>query len=79
MPDFEFPSRTVSRASAAPPTGPWAGQVTINCPQKPDNPPKTFTYDAVFGEDTQQKYFYEESCYSLVENVMEGFNGTIFA
>ena len=26
-----------------------------------------------------QKGFYEESCYPLVENVMEGYNGTIFA
>ena len=29
--------------------------------------------------DTIQKNFYEESCYDLVDNVIEGFNGTIFA
>jgi hypothetical protein len=33
----------------------------------------------VYGEDTVQKFFYEESCYQLIESVMEGFNGTIFA
>jgi kinesin family member 17 len=33
----------------------------------------------VYGEDTIQKFFYEESCYQLIESVMEGFNGTIFA
>eukprot|EP00617_Octactis_speculum_P004847 CAMPEP_0185784658 /NCGR_PEP_ID=MMETSP1174-20130828/124556_1 /TAXON_ID=35687 /ORGANISM="Dictyocha speculum, Strain CCMP1381" /LENGTH=132 /DNA_ID=CAMNT_0028476359 /DNA_START=66 /DNA_END=461 /DNA_ORIENTATION=+ len=55
------------------------GQVQMANPAKPDAPPKQFTFDGVFGTDTQQGFFYEESCYSLVENVMEGFNGTIFA
>ena len=40
---------------------------------------KSFTFDAVYDEATQQKLFYEESCFSLVENVLEGFNATIFA
>jgi len=33
----------------------------------------------VYDIDTQQKHFYEESCYQLIESVMDGFNGTIFA
>lgn len=33
----------------------------------------------MYDENTQQKTFYEESCYDLVEGVMEGYNGTIFA
>jgi len=40
---------------------------------------KSFTFDAVYDELTQQQLFYEESCFSLVENVLEGFNATIFA
>jgi kinesin family protein 3/17 len=52
-------------------------QVTINNPSK--DGPKSFTFDAVYDIDTQQKHFYEESCYQLIESVMDGFNGTIFA
>lgn len=40
---------------------------------------KMFTFDGVFDENTLQKYFYEEACFPLVENVLEGFNATIFA
>ena len=40
---------------------------------------KQFTFDACYDEMSTQKQFYEESCYPLVESVMEGFNGTIFA
>ena len=39
---------------------------------------KSFTFDAAYDEQSTQKQFYEESCYPLVESVMEGFNGTIF-
>lgn len=54
-------------------------QISIRNPSKTDHPPKHFTFDAVYDETTQQKAFYEESCYDLVEGVMEGYNGTIFA
>ncbi|CAM9829909.1 unnamed protein product [Discosporangium mesarthrocarpum] len=54
-------------------------QVDISNPSRPDQAPKHFTFDAVYDETTQQKAFYEESCYDLVEGVMEGYNGTIFA
>lgn len=54
-------------------------QVAVNNPARPAQAPKTFTFDAVYDENTQQKNFYEESCYDLVEGVMEGYNGTIFA
>ena len=40
---------------------------------------KTFTFDSVFDENTQQKLFYEEACFPLIESVLEGFNATIFA
>ena len=54
-------------------TPPAAGQAAGKVEGKP------FTFDAVYGEHTEQKNFYEESCYNLVESVLEGFNGTIFA
>lgn len=54
-------------------------QVSIKNPIEPDQQPKSFTFDATYDETTQQRLFYEESCFSLVENVLEGFNGTIFA
>ena len=48
---------------------------------KPDSNeiPKTFAYDAVYGEESQQQTVYDESAFSLVESVLEGYNGTIFA
>lgn len=54
-------------------------QISLSNPSRADQAPKSFTFDAVYDETTQQKAFYEESCYDLVEGVMEGYNGTIFA
>ena len=55
-------------------------QVSIKNPDDLDNPnPKTFTFDSVYDEKTQQRNFYDESCFNLVESVLDGFNGTIFA
>lgn len=41
--------------------------------------PKGFTFDATYDRDTVQKNFYDESCSNIIESVLEGFNGTIFA
>jgi|TARA_B110000908_G_scaffold15260_1_gene17410 kinesin family protein 3/17 len=41
--------------------------------------PKRFTFDATFGEESTQAGVYEEIGFPLVESVMEGYNGTIFA
>jgi len=40
---------------------------------------KDFTFDAVYGENTIQSQFYDETGYAIVENVMDGYNGTVFA
>jgi kinesin family protein 3/17 len=53
-------------------------QVSIRHPSD-ESATKSFTFDATYDEDTVQKNFYDESAYPLVESVMEGFNGTIFA
>ncbi len=42
-------------------------------------PPKVFTFDGVFPADTSQRAVYEEAVFPLVESVIEGYNGTIFA
>ena len=54
-------------------------QVSIKNPADPDDAPKSFTYDGAYDEATQQRVFYEESCFGIIESVLEGFNGTIFA
>lgn len=41
--------------------------------------PKSFSFDYVFGADCAQSLIYEQSAFSLVDNVLEGYNGTIFA
>jgi kinesin family protein 3/17 len=38
-----------------------------------------FTNTSWPGKNTVQKDFYDESVYPMVESVLEGFNGTIFA
>ena len=42
-------------------------------------PPKTFTFDAVFGPNVEQKYIYDICASDVVESVLNGYNGTIFA
>lgn len=59
---------------------PSRGVVEIYSP-KDDNKTngKIFTYDAVYDCHASQKDIYDESVYPLVNSVLEGFNGTIFA
>ncbi|XP_064636553.1 kinesin-like protein KIF3A isoform X2 [Lineus longissimus] len=42
-------------------------------------PPKEFTFDVVFGHDCKQVDVYNEIARPIVDFVLEGFNGTIFA
>lgn len=53
-------------------------QITIYKPDEPDNI-KTFAYDSVFADNSLQSNVYAKTAYSLVENVLQGYNGTIFA
>lgn len=54
-------------------------QVGIRNPESSDEQPKYFTFDATYGDKTQQRLFYEESCFGIIESTLEGFNSTIFA
>ena len=40
---------------------------------------KGFTFDAVYDENSTQRAVYDETAYPLVESVLKGYNGTIFA
>ena len=58
---------------------PKLGQVSIKNPLEPDEDPKTFTFDAVYDWDCRQRDVYDETAHPLIEQVLEGYNGTIFA
>lgn len=44
---------------------------------KPDNTQKEFSYDGVFGEDSTQQQVYDDAAFSLIESVLEGYNGRL--
>ena len=53
-------------------------QIAIQKPDEIDNI-KTFAFDNVFSENSHQHSVYTKTAYNLVENVLTGYNGTIFA
>ncbi|NXN96279.1 KIF3C protein, partial [Rhinopomastus cyanomelas] len=56
------------------------GQVSIRNPRgAPGEPPKTFTFDAVYDGGSKQVEVYDETVRPLVESVLRGFNGTVLA
>jgi kinesin family member 17 len=57
---------------------PRDNQITIVKPDDESNQ-KSFAFDAVYDHDSQQQVVYDESAFPLVESVIEGYNGTIFA
>jgi kinesin family protein 3/17 len=48
-------------------------------PGSTGNMPKSFSFDAVFGETSTQRQVYDTCAAPVVESVLNGFNGTIFA
>ena len=52
--------------------------MTIKKPEDETNY-KSFAFDAVYDTDSLQQVVYDESAFPLVESVIEGYNGTIFA
>ena len=42
-------------------------------------PPKVFTFDASFPPETTQQQVYDTAATEIIEAVMTGYNGTIFA
>ena len=74
-----FGKELVEKREAIVTTNTVSGTVAVPRPDRPDDAPKNFTFDAVYDKDTLQKNFYDESAYPIVESVLQGFNGTIFA
>jgi hypothetical protein len=55
-------------------------QVVLRNPKSDaTEPPKTFTFDQVFDSNVTQKNVYERTAMPIVNSVIEGYNGTIFA
>lgn len=54
------------------------GTCVVQAPSD-NEPPKTFTFDAVYPPNTEQKKIYQQSAAHIVDSVLEGYNGTIFA
>ncbi|XP_077316626.1 kinesin-like protein KIF3B [Lithobates pipiens] len=56
------------------------GQVSVKIQKGSGNElPKTFTFDAVYDSNSKQVELYDETFRPLVDSVLLGFNGTIFA
>lgn len=56
------------------------GQVRVRNPKaQPGAIMKTFTFDAVYNMASSQNDLYDYTCKPLVDSVLRGFNGTIFA
>lgn len=56
------------------------GMIVVRNPRSDDRePPKNFSFDAVFGANVTQKHVYDVCASSVVESVLNGYNGTIFA
>ena len=47
--------------------------------QDANEQPKEFSFDGVYDVDSCTKNIYEDLCFPLVEGVLEGYNGTVFA
>ena len=57
--------------------GAVAGRITCRNPKADaDEPPKTFTFDAVFAPTITQRKLYDVCSAPVVASVLEGFNGT---
>uniref|UniRef100_A0A914ZT97 Kinesin motor domain-containing protein n=1 Tax=Parascaris univalens TaxID=6257 RepID=A0A914ZT97_PARUN len=55
------------------------GVIELRNPKALDEPPKSFTFDAVYDVNSKQVDLYDETFRELVDSVLRGFNGTIFA
>ncbi|KAL0969770.1 hypothetical protein UPYG_G00232080 [Umbra pygmaea] len=56
------------------------GQITLRNPRaSPEELMKSFTFDAVYDYESKQCDIYDDTVRPLVDSVLQGFNGTIFA
>ncbi|SPQ93996.1 Kinesin-like protein [Plasmodiophora brassicae] len=58
------------------------GQIVVHKPDEAPDPSergRVWTYDIVFGSSDTQEQIYKDTASPIVDSVMEGYNGTIFA
>lgn len=55
-----------------------SGEIMVYKPQS-DEAPKQFTFDMTFDWTLSQELIYTSCASNIIENVLEGYNGTIFA
>ena len=48
---------------------------TVTLKQAGDDMGRKFTYDYVYGTQSTQRQVYDEAAFSLIESVVEGYNG----
>lgn len=51
------------------------GTITVNKLETSNEPPKTFTFDTVFGPDSKQLDVYNLTARPIIDSVLEGYNG----
>jgi hypothetical protein len=56
-----------------------AAQVVLRAPSGGGDAPKPFTFDAAFDPGASQREVYENTALAIVNSVLSGYNGTIFA
>ena len=54
------------------------GEIVVQKPFQTEAP-KQFTFDMTYGDDAEQGNIYLETSAPIISNVLEGYNGTIFA
>ncbi|KAI8910860.1 P-loop containing nucleoside triphosphate hydrolase protein [Gorgonomyces haynaldii] len=53
--------------------------VMVKDPRQENDPPKSFTFDSVFDSSCSQMEVYNKTARQIVDSVLEGYNGTVFA
>lgn len=57
---------------------PARGEIVLN-PREAGEEPRTFTFDLTYGMDSLQENVYKDTGYPIIESVLQGYNGTVFA
>jgi hypothetical protein len=54
-----------------------SGEVLVTKPG--EEIPKVFTFDSVYDWNSEQETIFNETAYPIIDFVLQGYNGTIFA
>ena len=56
-----------------------AGSISVSRGEEGGDAVRQFTFDLTYGSDAEQLSLYEEAARPIVDSVLTGYNGTIFA